>query len=541
MWYPFKKTFERKTAEAVDTRVGMAVSHIKAQLGYNAGGRSGGGKFPYGLSMSGASRILNHKVLRRNARDAYHDTPQAKALVDRMADTVADTGLMLEAAPKADLLGITIEQAEAWAKDVESRFDAWARDKKAHRSETMTFYQSHRSYQTFQHRDNDIFTRLYYSPDRGLQNPLQFEFIDPDQIYGDALTNTYGMQSSNDGISRDARGREVSYKVWIKNGAKPGEYKDVNIPRISRRSGRVFMLHGFDAVYAGQGRGFSKLAFALQEFENITDFSLSQIKKAINESNISLYVKPSQDNPASNPFEDILNTAGAGPGGTSIVSPPTEAEIAATGIPPVNYCPLPEATVTVPGSTGVFNLAEGEDLKTLDGKTPSESYPAFVDAFTSYLSAATGMPIEVLLMKFGNNYSASRASLILFWRVAQIYREDMAADYLNPITHMWLSGEIAAGRISAPGFSDPRLRAAWLNCRWIGTPMPNIDPMRTAQADKTYIELGAQTLDRTARNLNGSDGQANRAKLAREFSELPAAPWIPGLDDGTDPDEKKKE
>ena len=71
--------------------------------------------------------------------------------------------------------------------------------------------------------------------------------------------------------------------------------------------------------------------------------------------------------------------------------------------------------------------------------------------------------------------------------------------------------------------------------------MPNIDPMRTAQADKTYIELGAQTLDRTARNLNGSDGQANRAKLAREFSELPAAPWIPGLDDGTDPDEKKKE
>ena len=541
MWNPFKNYIDKKVdsraLEIGEQLAGQATQKIKAQLGYSHG-MSGGEKYPFGLSSSGSPVILNHRLLRRNARSAYHDTPQAKALVDRWADTVADIGLMLEAAPKADLLGIEIERAEDWAKDVESRFDSFCRDKKQHRSETMTFYQSHRKYQIFQHRDNDMFTRLYYSPDRGLQNPLQFEFIDPDQIRGDATTTSYGIQGYEDGISRDSRGREKSYKIWVQKKGKPFEYEDVTIQKKGPKSGRIFMLHGFDGIYAGQGRGFSRLAFALQEFENITDFSLAQIKKAINQSNTTMYVKPSKDNPASNPYQDILRTQGAGPTASTVFENPTEQEIAAAN--PVNYCPMPEATVGVPGSTGVFNLMEGEDLKAFQNTAPSDSFHTFVDAFTGYLSAGSGMPIEVLLMKFNANYSASRASLILFWRIAQIWREEMAADYLNPVYFMWLSEEIAAGRIIAPGFSDPRMRAAWLNNRWIGSPMPNIDPMRTASADKLYAELGAHDLDRISRNLNGSDGSANRAKLARQYEELPNAPWNE-KEMPDDPDGKKED
>ena len=548
MWNPFRKYIEKKidarAHEIGEQLAGKATQQIKNQLGYTNGlgyygGMSGGEKYPFGLSSSGSPVVLNHRLLRRNARSAYHDTPQAKALVDRWADTVADIGLMLEAAPKADLLGIDVEQAEEWSKDIESRFDSFCRDKKQNRSETMTWYQSHRKYQIFQHRDNDMFVRLYYSPDKGLQNPLQFEFIDPDQIRGDAMTTSYGIQGYEDGIERDSRGREKSYKVWVQKKDKPFKYEDVTIKKIGPKSKRIFMLHGFDSVYAGQGRGFSKLAFALQEFENITDFSLAQIKKAINQSNTTMYVKPSKDNPASNPYQDILQSPGAGPTST-LFENPTGDEIAATGLPPVNYCPIPEATVGVPGSTGVFNLTEGEDLKPFTNTAPSDSFATFVDSFTSYLTAASGMPIEVLLMKFGSNYSASRASLILFWRIAQVWREEMAADYLNPVYFMWLSEEIAAGRIIAPGFSDPRMRAAWLNNRWIGSPMPNIDPMRTASADKLYAELGAHDLDRISRNLNGSDGSANRAKLARQYEELPNAPWNK-KEMPEDPDEKKED
>jgi len=64
--------------------------------------------------------------------------------------------------------------------------------------------------------------------------------------------------------------------------------------------------------------------------------------------------------------------------------------------------------------------------------------------------------------------------------------------------------------------------------------MPNIDPMRTAKADKEYLEMGAQTLDGVARNHNGSDGVMNRQKLTREYTELPIPPWSAGMNSGND-------
>jgi capsid protein len=134
--------------------------------------------------------------------------------------------------------------------------------------------------------------------------------------------------------------------------------------------------------------------------------------------------------------------------------------------------------------------------------------------------------VETVLMKFSNNYSASRATLILCWRIALQRRYNLACYHLDPIYEMWLSEEIAAGRISAPGWADPRMRAAWLRHRWQGSGLPVMDPTKTAQAAKMALELGLTTMDDEAIEYNGSSAKANRAKLAQEFSELPQAPWL---------------
>ena len=393
----------------------------------------------------------------------------------------------------------------------------------------MNWYQTHRLYQIYQHRDNDIFSRFYYTRDADLLSPLQFSFIDADQVRGDSVTSTLGVPNGgdrHDGIKRDERGREISYDVWIRDG-KTGTLKPVTIPAVGKKSKRRFMLHGFVPEYCNQGRGFSRLSHALQEFQNITDFTSAQIQKAINQSQIAAYVKPNKTDPASNPFEGIMTNAGAGPAAQQFGSA-AGAEVTTDSecTKPVECYRVPEATMATPGGMVITTLNKGEDLGTLNVTAPAESFDKFVDAFTGYLSASSGMPLEVLLMKFSANYSASRGALMLFWRVVQIWRAEMASDYLNPTYESWLSEEIAAGRVSAPGWSDPRLKQAWLTNSWIGSPMPNIDPKRTADADRTYIELGAQTLDRTARNLNGSSGASNRAKLIREYAGLPLAPWV---------------
>lgn len=485
--------------------------------GYNGGGA----KWFMGLSHSGSAPMLDHSTLRKNARSAYHDSIQAKALVDRFADSVIDCGLKLEAVPDSNVLGITPEAAEQWGEKVESLFHLWAKSKNASRNGNNNFYQLQHMAEKFQQRDGEYFARFYYSPLKELINPLQISFIDPDQINGSAFTNTKGMLIPvEDGIERDKTGKTIAYHV---NVYEKNKIKTVRVPAIGLKSRKPLMVQGFQPDYAGQGRGYPRLSHAIQEFENITDFTSAQIKKAINQSGIAMFVEPGKGEDSSNPMESITS-GGIG----SVSSSDGETQVEIDGVDDLlSYYDLPEATMTRPGSVGVFNLHKGEKLKPFESSAPAESFDKFVDSFVSHICASNGMPVEVLLMKFNQNYSASRASLILFWRVAKIWREELATDFLNPVYYAWLSGEIAAGRISAPGWQDARMKAAWLGNNWIGAPMPNIDPARTMAADRGYVEMGVKHLDEIARNENGSSGKMNRAKLTRQYQELPVAPWLP--------------
>lgn len=477
-----------------------------------------GSKWAYGMSASGRAPIIDHATMRANARAAVHDSATARSIVDRYEQMVVDTGVTVSCAPVASMLGITEEAAEKWGTDVEQRFHLWASSKLCTAAEDMTFYQAQRYSMRARKRDGEYFVRLYYDPRRDLLNPLRIGFIDANQIQGDALTDTSWPRTLLDGIERDDVGRETAYTVLVTDADGKSEYK--TIPAKSTRSGLPLMLHGFAPEYAGQGRGFSAIGHALHEFEMMTDFTAAQIKKAIIQSSISMYVKPSENAPALNPLSDL----GSGP------SSGFAAPVAPSGVTTdasVSYSTVNEANLR-PGSVGVFNLQGGEDLKTFDSSAPSESFASFVQSFTGYLAASVNMPPEVLALKFGSSFSAMRGVLILFWRTACIERDEEASDFYGPVFRAWLAGEIAAGRVSCPGWSDPRMRAAWCTATWSGPPMISIDPSKTATADQMYVQMGAQTLDDVAKNMNGSSGSANRAKNKRQIPQLTKVPWQGG-------------
>ena len=484
--------------------------------------RSGGSGWPWGVANRGRPRTLRHHRMLMNGRDAYHDSVQARAIVSRKADNVAGTGLRVEPLPVASILGISDIAADEWSRDVAHRFDLCMRDKRQNRSETMTGYQSQHFYITGKERDNDVFIRLYYSGDRGLQSPLQFEFIDTTQIKGSALTNTAApYRKFKDGIERDDRGREKSYKIWVPDAN--GHLKDVTVQAMGPKSKRKFMLHGFTPEYAGQGRGYSPLGFAIQKFENITDLESAHIKKAINQSSVMMTVENEMNDPG-DPTLGVDGGQNAGP--TEVVSQFGENAVpdsTALGVDP-RATRMQGAEINEPGSTVIIAPGRGDKFREIGLKAPADAFHEFLDSFTAHLSAATGMPIEVLLMRFNQNYSASRATLILFWRKVVIDREEMAADYLTPYYEMWMSEEIAAGRIQAPGWSDPVLRAAWLNAAWVGMPLPDIDPSKTAKAAEIRTALGHQTGKRGAREYNGSDFDTNATTIKREYGERPPMP-----------------
>ena len=536
----FRTAATRRIAEGDRLLPAPSSSYING-FGYGYAG-SDGAKWIGGLSRSGAAPILNHHLLRLNARSAYHTSLQARSGVERHTDTVVDVGMRVAPEPDAETLGIDPKAAEEWARNTAKAFHRWARNRKATRAENMNFYQAQRLAGICQQRDGEYFVRFMYSARKELLNPLQIQFLDPIQIRGFGYTVTPGYAAPySDGIERDDGGKEVAFNIW--SIGSDFKYRESKIPAIGARSGRRMMIHGYQPEYAGQGRGYSRLSHALQEFENITDYSASEIKKAIAQSSINMWVKPSKDNVASNPLETLSHSAPVGPAALTPTAQAVADENNVDLADLVQYVEIPEATIGQPGTVGVFNLNEGEELRPFQTTAPAESFSGFVETLAGHISASLSIPLEVVLMKFNANYSASRAALMLFWRVAQIWRNEMISDFLNPVYENWLAGEIGAGRIQAPGWSDPRLREAWFNNAWIGAPMPNIDPMRTAKADQVYVEMGAQDLDRVAQNLNGSSGAANRAKLQRQLAELPTVPWskaAAGGGGGGDGDESDK-
>jgi capsid protein len=527
--------FTRKIREAAQRETIQAITE-RVRGGFI------GQKWDGGLSTPTPNIVIDHAGLRRQARTITQTSQQAASIINRDVDITVDSGMVFVPEPRYDILGITPEEAEQWASRVSDIIELWAQSKDQSRSGMYNFYQAQRLMRRYRARDNECFVRHYYSQDPGLISPVQFEVLDPDMIREDAYTSlSYHMTDYVDGIERDGMGRECGYKIWQQ---VPGShrYEAVTIPRIGPKSGRTFMTHGFDPEYAGQTRGFSSLGISVQELEDLLDFTSADIKKAINQSNIYMYGESSSDDPVVDPLRDIQDL-GSGPAAARFGSSPTDVPEGEAAPPLASYQAIREATITTPGSVGIFNMPGKQTLKPFQNTAPTESYDKFVDAYFAYIAAAQGIPIEVVLMRFSQNYSASRATLILAWRIAVQRRYQMACDHFNPIIEMVLDCEIAAGRLSAPGWQDPRLRAAWLSGRWVGSPMPNIDPVQTMKASALAAKLGATTLDDVATDYNGSSGKSNRAKLAREYQELPRAPFDPAAepDDSPSPTSDKQD
>ena len=532
-------------------------SRIEAMTDYNGYSttRFYGQKSSGGLPYPTPTLVLDSAAIRQQVRTLSHNSLQLRSLLERDVDTVISQGLNFSPEPKHQILGISPEDAEKWASDVKQRFGLWAMDQRASRSGRYNFFQAQRLMRKCFRRDGELFVNLSYHNDPSLLSPLRFEVLDPDQIRENGLTWTASGGSLNsfhrEGIIRNSDGEETSYKVWT-TGSN-GLQKMTEIPRVGR-GGRIMMLHALTGTdYAGQLRGISPFAICVQDLEHILDFTLAHVNKAINQSNIVFTTESESDEPAEDPFKN-LNGLGAGPPARQFGSVPEPSPVAknvtSESLKPV-YTEIPHGNFDRPGAAGVFYLPGKQKLKPFPDTSPSQAFNIFVDSYFAYIAAATGQSLETVLMKFSNNYSASRATLILTWRIAEQARWELDYYILGPISMMWEAEEIAAGRISAPGWADPRLKAAWAAHRFQGLAMPVIDPEVTMRASKMALELGATTLQDVAQEYNDSDFESNCVSNREGYKNLPVPSWGYGKDgkgrkagnsnNGSDEEKTKKE
>ena len=495
--------------------------------------RASGAKWAGGLSKPIGGRLTWHWGLAQQARDIAEDSIDAYNLIHRKADAVIDQGLTLSATPMADVLGMTDEEAQGWARKVTQGFDLWQSSTRQHRSGQFSFKQAQHQLEVGKARDNDEFVRFYYSGKSDLISPLQWEIIDRNQIRGDALTATNLMPIKYfDGIERNPDGTERAYKIWVQppstSTAPSPALVELTIPRIGEKSGRLMMIHGFQPEYAGQGRGYSQLGVSMQEWENLEDLRLSVIKKSINQSQLVAAIENKQMAPT-NPFEQngmppagpqVVQAFGATPAGGGLAIAGSVSQDNRT-----SFVPMEEAAFGIPGSTLVASMQQGDEMKYLQNTAPLPDFEAFVDDMLTPMVGSLGMSLELYKIKFDSSYSAARAGLAIVWRAIRMERQWLDTWCLSKAFEAWLSCEIAAGRISCPGWYDPRMREAYLCHRVIGTPPIQVDPEKEASANMKNLDMSITTLESLTHEYGTGDLEDNIARNKRHAGEIAVFPW----------------
>ena len=165
----------------------------------------------------------------------------------------------------------------------------------------------------------------------------------------------------------------------------------------------------------------------------------------------------------------------------------------------------------------VIDLGEGEKANMVNPGRPNSNFDPFVMAVIKQIGAALEIPYELLIMAFSNNYSASRAAILEFFKVIKMYRAWFVTDFCQPIYEEWLCEAVAKGRINAPGFfNDPIIKDAYCSAEWNGPSAGQLDPKKEVEAAELRVQGGFSTRERETTELTGTDFYKNIKQRKRE-------------------------
>jgi len=476
-----KRALARRKIEILNS--GYGNHGADRQKKHNKGWLAGGGSAKEDIED-------NIDLLRRRSRDKYMGAPVATAAVNTKRINVLGSGVMPTPLVDADFLGLTAEQAAALQAQIVREFDMWADTPSCDAERIDNFYQLQRVAYMGYLLNGDSFTLMDTADEADRSQPykLRLRLVEADRVCSphgaDVLTpavvDGVAVERIVQGVETDARGavkaywiaknHPLAYTAFLARGGqewsrveaysqKTGRRNVLHVMQreewsrveaYSQKTGRRNVLHVMQRERAGQLRGVPMLAPVLEELNQLGRYSEAELDAAVVASLTTGFITK----------------------GTAKDGPPFYGEIPDDKLVDKED----EASIELaPGA--MYDLDVGEDIKFPTPGRPNANFSAFYNAVLEQISAAMGIPVEVLNKKFSTSYSAARGALNEFWRECETEREFFNTDFNQPIYEEWFAEAVATGRINAPGFfTDPAIRRAYTNCRWNGPARTNLKP-----------------------------------------------------------------
>jgi lambda family phage portal protein len=376
--------------------------------------------------------------LRDRARHLERNNPVASGILDRVTENVIGTGIQIEPATSDEDFNTAVSDWwEGWKErcDVTGRFSF-------DRLQRMTF----RSML----RDGDIGTVLVDAYGVGKLQAIE----------GDYITSPPGKMMGGltvDGVELDRVG--AFSRFWVRSVDE--KYK----PTFTAVQARDFIfLPNIDRISDIRGTTNFRQDFDL--FDMIHGYLENTVAASSIATLFALLIK--QDRPM------------AGPGA---MPPPT-----------VTNSVGEQQRVLNMESAMVKYLKTGETVEQVKPEQPTQQFPEAIAAFARFVGLKWGLPLEEVLLDYSRaNYTVSRAIKMKIQRVADIWQQDFAHQYVSRVYRWALSKAIKNGEISVAPPQD-----SWKH-EWLPQPLALTDPVKEIAAAAAAIELGIDARTYVAR------------------------------------------
>lgn len=464
--------------------------------GYGNYGANATKKAVIGWTHGGGSHkedIEEHiSTLRQRSRDLYcGGSTLATGAVKRLRTNAVGTGLHLKSTINEEILGITSEEARKLEETIEREFAHWANSTNCDIERIDNFYQLQQLALLNALLSGDSFALMTTTKRTGSIYDLRIELVEADRV------STPDNETINplfcEGVEKNANGEVVAYHI---SKFHPLSFQDreprewVRVKAFGEKTGRRNVIHVMNRERIGQVRGVPFLSPVIETIKQLGRYTEAEVLAAVINGLFTVFIEKESAS------DDV-------PFGEAV---PEDMQVDSEDEGSIELAP-----------GAVIDLGEGEKANMVNPGRPNPNFDPFVMAVIKQIGAALEIPYELLIMAFSNNYSASRAAILEFFKVIKMYRAWFVTDFCQPIYEEWLCEAVAKGRINAPGFfNDPIIKDAYCSAEWNGPSAGQLDPKKEVEAAELRVQGGFSTRERETTELTGTDFYKNIKQRKRE-------------------------
>lgn len=489
-----------------------------------------GSKFEGSFGSTTDFHFVDYWTLRKRSLRLFRENLYAKGIIRRLLWNEIHTGLVVSPTPVGSVIWpreeseVQEEKAALFAEEFSTQFKLYSNTPAVFDwGKKMTFgaFQNQVRFESLICGDGIVINRI----DQKTGLP-RWQWVNGDNIRTPDDYTPKGGNFIRHGVEFDKWGKKVAFFVRSEIN---GNVHYERIPVRGEKSGRLisWMVYGSETLL-DDTRGEPFLADTLYMLKDLDRYRDAETRAAVINAMLAFFVERSSE-----------SAKGARPSdGLARLRPSVGSE----SVEPKGY-DVPERKIgedlreMKPG-TFFDDLDPGMKISSPATNRPNVNYRAFEEAIISALAWTHGIPPEILMLKFGNNYSASRQANNEFEVYLSRQSQKNAEAFCQNIYTSFIRQAVLNGQLTAPGYlnafdnSDKwRIISAWNECTWSGLNRPSVDRAKEANASQTLLDNGLTTFDDEARRHSGKSFVQVMQTQKRERELMKRMGFVPHVDE----------